>query len=80
MTIDRRSFILQGATLLAVTPGLSIFAPGPSAAQCAPTASYDTHHGYAQFKIAGWDRGETEIPNANDVWLTLNQSWRAAWR
>jgi hypothetical protein len=80
MTLDRRTFILQGATLLAVSPSLGMIAPGVSAAQIPPIPQSDTHANSIRFQIDGWDRCETDVPNPDEVWLRLNQSWRVAWR
>ena len=80
MPIDRRTFIVQGSTLLAITPCLGIFAPGSSTAQSPRVISSETHEKSTRFKIDGWDTCDVDLANADVVWLSLNQSWRAAWR
>ena len=80
MTIDRRTFILQGATLLATTGCAGVFAPGSSMGQSQRVASSETNEKSPQFKIDGWDISDAGVADADDVWLTVNRSWRAAWR
>jgi hypothetical protein len=80
MAIDRRTFIVQGATLLATTPCVGVFVPGSSMAQSPRGISSETHDKSTRFKIDGWDTCDVDVADADDVWLRLNQSWRAAWR
>jgi hypothetical protein len=80
MAIDRRNFIVQGATLLATTPCVGIFASGLSTAQSLRVSSSETQEKSTRFKIYGWDTCDVDGANADDVWLRLNPSWRAAWR
>jgi hypothetical protein len=41
----------------------------------------DTHPKVPVLRIAGWESpvGSEQSPST-DVWLSINQSWRAAWR
>jgi hypothetical protein len=78
--IDRRDFILQGATLLAISPSLGIFTPLPPAVQVPHANVSGTHSGPAQFKIDGWDHFDAGAANENDFSFRLSQSWRASWR
>jgi hypothetical protein len=80
MMIDRRSFIVQGTTLLATTPFVGVLVPGSSTAQGPHAFSSETQEKTARFKIDGWDTCDADMANADDVWLRLNQSWRSAWR
>jgi hypothetical protein len=80
MAIDRRTFIVQGATLLATTPCVEIFVLGSSTAQSSGVISFETNEKLTQFKVDGWDTWDPDVANTDDVWLRLNQSWRAAWR
>ena len=80
MMIDRRTFIIQGATLFATVPALTILMPGSSTAQTPLMTGAGVDENPILFKIHGWDHYEGEPSNGNEVWLTINQSWRAAWR
>ena len=68
--IDRRKFV-SGTTLVAVVPTLSLL---PVAL---PTPAAETNR--LVIKIDGWStpgqRGTDE-----EVWVTVNRSWRTAWR
>ena len=70
MMIDRRKFV-SGTTLVAVVPTLSWL---PVAL---PTPAAQTNR--LVMKIDGWStpgqRGTDE-----EVWITVNRSWRTAWR
>jgi len=80
MMIDRRTFIIQGATLLATAPAFGVMLPHSSAAQAPLMTEVGAGENSAVFKIHGWDHYEGEASNENEVWITINQSWRAAWR
>jgi hypothetical protein len=78
--IDRRTFIIHGATLLAAAPALAVLPPGPSIAQTPLMTRAGAEGNPFLFKIDGWDACDAEVSNENEVWLRINQSWRAAWR
>jgi hypothetical protein len=80
MTIDRRTFMVQGATLLATTGYVGILVQGSPIGQSQRVVGSETNEKSARFKIDGWEICEAGVANANDVWLTVNRSWRAAWR
>jgi hypothetical protein len=69
MMIDRREFI-AGATLVFVAPAI----PLPS--QRPPSAASQSR---VVFMIRGWSV-QDERAGANQVWITVNNSWRTAWR
>jgi hypothetical protein len=68
--IDRRKFV-SGTALVAVAPTLSLL---PVAL---PTPAAEANR--LVIKIVGWStpgqRGTDE-----EVWITVNRSWRTAWR
>ena len=68
--IDRRKF-MSGTALVAVVPTLSLL---PAAL---PTPAAETNR--LVMKIEGWStpgqRGTDE-----EIWLTVDRSWRTAWR
>jgi hypothetical protein len=80
MMIDRKTFIIQGATLLAAAPGLAVLLPGPSIAQTPLETRAGADENSIRFKIDGWDVCDAEVSNGNEVCFRINQSWRAAWR
>jgi hypothetical protein len=71
MTLDRRTFIV-GTGIVAMTPAFE-----PWVLSAAPALTADVHQ--VEFMIEGWslDDGSTA---PNRVWITLDRSWRAAWR
>lgn len=88
MRMNRRTFIL-GSGLIAATPALaSVIKPSvnpgssdlpaavasPSDVAVTATAAHD-----APFKIDGWEPREEAAADAQ-LWLSINQSWRANWR
>jgi hypothetical protein len=95
MIIDRRTFIQISAPVVATAAALAIFPsqlPGASSPQLA-VGKQDVKH--LAFKIHGWDRHDdgacdsskpspagpvTDDPNSDDVFISINQSWRTAWR
>jgi hypothetical protein len=68
MTIDRRAFV-TATTLVAFAPAVGFL---PTA--LATPAANATH---LVFKIEGWS-----VPDdsADEVWISVGHSWRAAWR
>lgn len=80
MMIDRRTFIIRGATLLATAPGLADVLTRSAQARTPLITEPGPKENSAVFKIHGWDHYGEEASNKNEVWLTINQSWRAAWR
>ena len=77
MRIDRRTFIIQGATVLATASALAdvlVRSSPPLITEAGPDENFTV------FKIHGWGHYGEEASNGNEVWLTINQSWRAAWR
>jgi|HubBroStandDraft_5_1064220.scaffolds.fasta_scaffold01249_4 hypothetical protein len=80
MMIDRRTFIINGTTFLAAAPALAVLLPGPSIAQTPLLTRAGADENSVLFKIDGWDAYGAEASNGNEVWLRIDQSWRAAWR
>jgi len=84
MRIGRRSFI-QGTACVATAPafaGLVAFSSAmPSPASTLPKATTPgavtggQDKNCVTFKIAGWD-----CSSGDDVLISINQSWRTAWR
>jgi hypothetical protein len=70
MMIDRRHFIAS-ATLAFVAPAIPLL---PSLQPVAAASQ----RGVA-FMIRGWSP-EDDGTGADQVWITVNNSWRAAWR
>ena len=70
MMIDRRNFIAS-ATLVFVAPAIHLL-PSQQPSSAASQSS-------VVFMIRGWsvqdDRG-----GANQVWITVSNSWRTVWR
>lgn len=95
MIIDRRTFIQISAPLVATAAALAILPsrlPGASSAQLA-SRKQDVKH--IEFKIHGWDRHDDSAcngtepslagpekgdSNSDEVFISINQSWRTAWR
>jgi hypothetical protein len=80
MMIDRRTFVIQGATLLATVSTLADVLTCSSPARTPPMTEAGPDENSTVFKIHGWDPYGGEASKGNEVWLTINQSWRAAWR
>jgi hypothetical protein len=82
MMIDRRTFVVQGATLLAAAPALAdvLTCLPPTRTPLVTRAEVGSDENSAVFKIHGWDGHGGEASSGNEVWLSINQSWRAAWR
>jgi hypothetical protein len=82
MIIDRRTFI-QGSTLAASSTLFATLVPCSLAAQPQSVESEpivnETASSSVVFKIDGWNQ-DGEQPEGNEVFIWINQSWRAAWR
>jgi hypothetical protein len=78
--IDRRTFIIQGATLLAIASALADVLTRSSPPRTPLMTEAGSDENSTVFKIHGWDHYGAEASNGNEVWLTINRSWRAAWR
>ena len=70
MMIDRREFI-SSATLVLVAPAIHLLP-----LQQASSAASQSH---VVFMIRGWSV-EDDRAGANQVWFTVSNSWRTAWR
>jgi hypothetical protein len=70
MMIDRRDFI-AGATSVLIAPAIRLL---PSQ-QPSSAASQSR----VVFMIHGWSV-QDDRASANQVWLTISNSWRTAWR
>jgi hypothetical protein len=70
MMIDRRDFVAS-ATLVFFAPAIHLL---PSQ-QPSPAASQSR----VVFMIRGWSV-EDDRAGANQVWITVSNSWRTAWR
>jgi hypothetical protein len=93
--VDRRTFILVSAPFVAVASALATFPPlSLGAASSQLPAVTDDANGVV-FKIAGWDRcaevaGDclgtssaglmTSNAMGDEVFISVNQAWRTAWR
>jgi len=79
MRIGRRTFILSMGLAAAAPAFASLFAV--SRAWAFPPAP---HENSLVFKVAGWspcDFVSTDVaPAAEEVWISVNRSWRTAWR
>ncbi len=95
MIVDRRTFILVSAPFVAVASAFASF-PSllPGAAPSHLPAVTDDGKGVV-FKIAGWDRcaeiaGDCLTTSSvglvasntmgDEIFISINQSWRSAWR
>jgi hypothetical protein len=95
MIVDRRTFILVSAPFVAAASTLAVF-PSllPCAAQSRLAADRKDVKGVV-FKIAGWDRcadvagdclrtSSADLMASNtigdEIFISINQSWRTAWR
>lgn len=85
--IDRRVFI-QRTFLAATTPVVVASLPFAGVFQASsrpdslstPERRHVTNKDLVLFKIYGWDELEAEGTNGNELFITMNQSWRTAWR
>ena len=79
MRIGRRTFILSTGLAVAAPAVASFFAV--SRAWAFPPASPQNS---LTFKVVGWstrDVVSTDVaPAAEEVWISVNRSWRTAWR
>jgi hypothetical protein len=78
MLIDRRTFIQISAPLVATAAALTILPsrlPGAPSPQLADGAQ-DIKH--PALKIHGWNRPDDGA--GEEVFISINQSWRTAWR
>jgi|HubBroStandDraft_5_1064220.scaffolds.fasta_scaffold374480_2 hypothetical protein len=95
MIIDRRTFILISAPLVATAAAFTILPAGMAGASSSELAGGDQNRRNITLKIHGWDRRDpgasngskpspaglvTADPNCDEVFISINQSWRAAWR
>jgi hypothetical protein len=95
MIIDRRTFILISAPLVATAAAFTILPLGVARASSSELAGGKEDLKHPAFKIHGWDRRDagafggskaspagpvTADPNCDEVFISINQSWRAAWR
>lgn len=80
MMIDRRTFVIQGATLLATASALANVLTRSSPARTALITEGGSDESSMTFKIHGWDHYGGDASNGNEVWFTINPSWRTAWR
>jgi len=91
MRIRRRTFIF-GTGLMAAAPTLANLLSGPAVARLPswrvaeplpprPAAGGTRAHGPV-LRIEGWDvRDDAPVASAGDeVWISISQSWRSAWR
>lgn len=85
--IDRRTFI-QRTFIAATTPVVVAFLPFAGAFPASsrpdslstPERRHVTHKDLVLFKIYGWDEVAAEGANGNELFITINQSRRVAWR
>jgi hypothetical protein len=80
MMIDRRTFMIQGATLLATAPALAVVLPHSPTAPTPLITRAGADENAILFRIDGWDSCDGEVSNGNELWLRINRSWRTAWR
>ena len=88
MNMTRRTFILSSG-LVAAAPALASVlttAPDPESSMLRSAADLQSDlpvteaAGYdLPFRIDGWEPRE-EIAADERMWISINQSWRAAWR
>ena len=84
MTINRRTF-LQDMAIVSIAPAISNLLLVSSAAQSSAAVSPAPLHsqpagGNSILKIHGWDQQCDNELKENQVWLSINGSWRTAWR
>ena len=70
MMIDRRSFIAS-TIVLAAAPPIQLLASQQS--------SSTTRQSRVDFVIRGWSV-QDDRAGVNQAWITVSNSWRAAWR
>jgi hypothetical protein len=72
MMIDRRDFIAS-ATLVFVAPAIHLL---PSQQ---PSSAASQSQSRVVFMIGGWSV-QDDRADANQVWITVSNSWRTVWR
>ena len=80
MKVTRRTFLVD-AGILAASPVLAnlLSTAQESMRALPPLPSADLANGTGLvFKIDGWSARDSQA--RDEVWVTFNQSWRAAWR
>jgi hypothetical protein len=95
MIIDRRTFVLISAPLVATAAAVSILPLGMAGASSSEVVCGKQRSRNIAFKIHGWDRRDDSAcggskaslagrvigdPNGDEIFISINQSWRAAWR
>jgi hypothetical protein len=95
MIIDRRTFIQISAPFVATAAALAILPPQLLGAPSAQLAGGKQDMKHLAFKIHGWDRHDdsardgsktslagpaTGASDRDQVFISINQSWRTAWR
>jgi hypothetical protein len=70
MIIGRRDFI-AGATLVVVAPAIHLLRSQQPSSAASPSRVI--------FMIRGWSVQENRA-GADQVWITVSNSWRTAWR
>jgi hypothetical protein len=95
MIIDRRTFIVINAPLVATAAAVTMLPLGMAGASSSELAGGKQNSRSITFKIHGWDRRDDSAcgrskasltgqvigdSNGDDILISINQSWRAAWR
>jgi hypothetical protein len=95
MIIDRRTFIQISAPLVATAAAFAILPSRLADASSLPLAGGKQNTQHLEFKIHGWDRRDDRArdssktslaglvagdSNSDEVFISINQSWRTAWR
>lgn len=95
MIIDRRTFIQISVPLVATAAAVTFLPSGIAGASSSQLAGGKQDQKHPTFKIHGWDRRDdsagggseaslagsvTGDPNSDEIFISINQSWRAAWR
>lgn len=76
--IDRRTFI-QDAALFATAAVAARLTMSPTA-RTRPTTGPEKDGDSVRFKIYGWDHCDAKVSTGSEVLISINQSWRTAWR
>ena len=95
MIIDRRTFILISAPLVAAAAAITILPSGIAGTSSSELTGGKQNSRNIAFRIHGWDRCDDSAcggsqaslagrvlgdPNSDDIFISINQSWRTAWR
>ena len=95
MIIDRRTFIQISVPLVATAAAVTFLPSGIAGASSSQLAGGKQDQKHPTFKIHGWDRHDesarnsstissagsmTGDQNSDDIFISINQSWRTAWR